>query len=170
MRSPVSIFFGGAVLVGQVVWLMLLLSLVSAMASFLVFSVLSGWPSIDMAVSSVAFIAFFVPVPALIWGVSLAVFSVRGVGLTRGANAGVAMLAALVGVPLFVLAYMALLPVIRAYLDPRFDEFGFLFAFAIIGSIALVGVFPILAVIVRPLAGRLGLGALIPYPQGTTRP
>lgn len=151
-----------AFLVGQAVWFALLLCVAFFIAVWLAFSVLSSQVSLDIAVSSAALVGLIVPFPALFWSAMLAIGAARGIDLGAGTHAGLAILAALAGVPGFMLIYYLLSSAIRAHIDPRFDDLGYLGGFSLLGSIGLVAVFPILALALRPIAWRIGIGGLMP--------
>lgn len=145
-----------------VLWFVLQVFSAVAILVGLVFFFMVGNFSPDLMMTSLVFAAFVAPVPALIWGLVLRRYAAKGRRLDAMAHAGLALLAAFSGAPAFVAVYCLALPVIRLYLDPRFDEFGFFFGYALIGAIALLVVFPVLGLIFKWRVPYQGMRKLFP--------
>lgn len=133
--------------------------------SVLLFGVINGRFSLRSAFASVSFAAWFVLLPALVWGAVLNIMAVRDHRFSRAQHAGLAAGVALCCIPLTFGLLMILPPLIRAGGNGRFDEFGFLTGLVFMGSAVLVVIFPVLVLPLMRFSRALKLDGLFARPE-----
>lgn len=147
---------------GVVLWFVVLVYMATAAISWVALLVLSRSFSAGILVFGLVLAGFVATVPALVWGLGLNWRSDVGKTLGTRGHLGFALLSALAGIPGLMAVYFLLVPVIRFSLDPTFDQMGFFFVYAIVAAVALLVVFPALALVFKWRASQLGISRLFP--------
>lgn len=108
------------------------------------------------------FLAWFVTLPTLVWTIFLVIFARKNRYLSPFGHAVAAFLASLLGGVLTIVVVVLGGMFIRAKIDARFDDLGYLAIFSMMGAASLTIIFPLLSIFLRALAIYLKIPKLFP--------